>query len=183
MNHLPYFPDAAVIEAMRQQLALIAADIATAEQVQRARHLRVDLAWALRQRDTPEALRLLAQAGELADSPRAQLVAAEAAWLYNRNAEALALCDRARPHSKRGKTQRLWRRASVARDHPLGRWRRQLGRLAAGAGLLPMCRRWGAHPSDRSLDRLPGRDGAARGPARPLADDAGQRARTAGSGR
>lgn len=50
---------------------------------------QVHLAWALRQRDTAAALRALDAAGSAADSPRAMLVRAEAAWLYHRPDEAL----------------------------------------------------------------------------------------------
>ena len=89
MHHPPYFPDAQATAALRAKWEGLA------NNPELAQRLRVDLAWALRQRDTPEALRLLEAAGAAAESPRACLVFAEAAWLYNRNAEALALCDRA----------------------------------------------------------------------------------------
>lgn len=89
MHNPPYFPDTPATAALRRQWEAGAAD---PESGQRS---CVDLAWALRQRDTPEALRLLEAAGTAADSPRARLVFAETAWLYNRNDEALALCDRA----------------------------------------------------------------------------------------
>lgn len=89
MSHPPYFPDAASTAALRARLQAQPAGTA------RALRLRIELAWALRQRDTPAALELLDADAVAAQSPRARLVHAEAAWLYNRNAQALALCDRA----------------------------------------------------------------------------------------
>jgi len=95
MNQPPYFPDDDAIAALRQQLTSLASATAHANQMQRIQRLRVDLAWALRQRDTREAMCLLEAADAAAELPRALLVSAEAAWLYNRNAEAMALCERA----------------------------------------------------------------------------------------
>ena len=91
MNQPPYFPDDDAIAALRQQLTSLASATAHANQMQRIQRLRVDLAWALRQRDTREAMCLLEAADAAAELPRALLVSAEAAWLYNRNAEAMAL--------------------------------------------------------------------------------------------
>lgn len=89
MSHPPYFPDVAATAALRAQFQAQPAGTAL------ALRLRVELAWALRQRDTPAALELLDADADTAQTPRARLVYAEAAWLYNRNPEALALCDQA----------------------------------------------------------------------------------------
>ncbi|MBK6851974.1 MAG: tetratricopeptide repeat protein [Burkholderiales bacterium] len=87
--HPELFPSEADIAALRDQMA---APSLPPSQHQR---LAVELAWALRQRDTPEALRALALAGAAAGSPRGLLVQAEVAWLLHRGDEALQFADRA----------------------------------------------------------------------------------------
>jgi signal transduction histidine kinase len=84
-----YFADTAGVHALQDRLSAL--HDASPEHGE----LCVQLAWALRQRDTAEALRWLDQAGAAGDTPRAWLVRAEASWLFNRPVDAVQQAARA----------------------------------------------------------------------------------------